>query len=136
MDDDSRQIILDETTWQARSMMDELAQKFMWDVFFHLMNPDEATLDRILNAIAKTAVDRIREDVAEDSKDEDLDADDMEFVTTLTDEAIQKAFTKFKDNHANPILTDDFAHEVMRAMSINITRIAATESVDEEEGSE
>lgn len=134
MDDDSRQALLDDSVYQARSLMEEIANKFIWDVFFHMMNPDQETLDKILNALAKNAIDHIREDTAEDAIESDIDSDDMEFVTELNDEAIKIAFEKFREARSTPILTKEFSIEVIRAIGVNLMRAAALVDEEEDEG--
>lgn len=132
MDDDSRQIIVDETAFMARDMMDEIAIKFMWDVFMSLMNPDEITKKRMINAIAKVAVDRIREDLFEDS--DDVDAEDFEFCQQISDDGIKIAFEKFENNMMNSIITDDFIKSAVEAISTNVIRSTkdTAETVDED----
>lgn len=136
MDDDDRQMIVDETAFMARDMMDELAVKFMWDVFMALINPDEKTKDRIINAIAKVAVDRIRDDLIKDS--DEVDAEDFEFCSAISDEGIEQAFEKFSNNMKHQILADDFIQNVIEAMSTNIVRssIDTIRLVDEEKPDE
>lgn len=136
MDDDSRQMIVDETAYMAREMMDELAVKFMWDVFMALMNPDDHTKKRIINAIAKIAVDRIRDDMAKDA--EDVDAEDFEFCQEISDEGISKAFERFESNMTNVIVDPEFVEEVVKAMGTNLVRSSVDKIVvvDDEESDE
>jgi hypothetical protein len=121
MGHEERQAVIDQTAFMARDMMDELTTKVLWDILFQLINPDEPTMNRLLTAIAKVAIDQIREDMFD--SDEEVDAEDMEFCSDLTDEAIKKAFDGFKKSRAKSILTDDFANEVIKSLSINVARV-------------
>lgn len=119
MDDEDREVVVAETEHGIRDLMDQLLVKVMWDIIITLVNPCDEMRDRIINAIGKVAVDKVREDMVEDAAE--CDADDLQFCNDIADEAIKRAFEKFRSNLTHTILTDDFLMKVVGALSTNVT---------------
>lgn len=130
MDDEDREMVVEETEHMVRDLMDELLVKVMWDIVITLVNPCDETRDRIINAIGKVAVDKVRDDMAEDSAE--CDADDLQFCNDIADEAIKRAFEKFQSNLTHTILTDDFLMKVVTAFSTNVCRLSVDKDKPEE----
>jgi len=99
--------------------MQAIANKMLWEIILCIIRPTDDLRDRILNEIVSVAVKDIRHGI--NSHSQELDADQIDMLTSYTDEGIKKAIEDFMMFYKGNILTPGFLDSVIGNMRNNLS---------------